>query len=158
MTAGFSEGALLVSTPDGRNFTLMSPFTYTTKAGEVITVPAGTESDGASTPRIGWNLLPPFGTYWMAAFLHDYLYRETEKAKADCDDIFYEAMDALGTDDEEARLIYEGVSLGGWAAFQADRKAEAEAPTKVTLTPPDGMSGTPVEVVPTPDDVKETPK
>lgn len=125
---GFSEESLFVSTPDGLNFTLCMAFTFTRKNGEAITVPIGTKSDGASTPRLIWREIPPFGIYWRAAFLHDYLYRDTERPKAECDDIFLEAMESLGTPAIESRTIYEGVHLFGWASFDGDRKAEGGTP------------------------------
>lgn len=49
----------------------LSPTTYVTRSGRVITIPAGTRSDLASTPRIFWWLIPPTGAYEDAAYLHD---------------------------------------------------------------------------------------
>ena len=37
----------------------------------ITTIPTGTRSDLASTPRIFWNILPPTGAYEQAAFVHD---------------------------------------------------------------------------------------
>ena len=122
--SGFSTKTLKVATADGRNCTLLEPFSYTTKAGEVITVPAGTTSDGASTPRPMWESLPPFGTYWPAAFLHDYLYRDSKREKGFCDSTFLEAMESLGVGEFEAHTIYEGVHLFGWSSFKEDREAQ----------------------------------
>jgi hypothetical protein len=117
----FSTDTLKVSTADGRNFVLLESFTYTTKAGEVITVPVGTTSDGASTPPEIWPTIPPFGKYWKAAFLHDYLYRFTQVSKMDCDNLFKEAMRSLGVSAIEADAIYEGVNLFGQISFDQDR-------------------------------------
>jgi hypothetical protein len=118
---GFSTKELKVSSSDGHNFVLLEPFTYTTKDGTVIEVPAGTTSDGASTPQTIWASLPPFGNYWMAAYLHDYLYRNTKYPKAFCDNILYEAMCFLKVPTFQAKIIYEGVALGGQYAFDKDR-------------------------------------
>lgn len=38
-----------------------------------IRVPKGFITDGASVPKMFWNLLPPWGEYGQAAVLHDYL-------------------------------------------------------------------------------------
>lgn len=116
---------LKVSTSDGRNFVLLEPFTYVTAKMERIEVPAGTESDGASTPREIWSAFPPFGDYWRAAFLHDYLYRETDRPKDECDSLFLEAMEALGVEDATRRTLYEGVHLWGAKAFSEYRAARA---------------------------------
>ena len=120
----FSIDSLKVSTPDGRNFILLESFIYKRKDGQIISVPAGTTSDGASTPSILWPTIPPFGVYWKAAFLHDYLYRDTECPKNFCDETLLEAMEELGVGEVESKAIYEGVHLFGWSSYEGDRKAE----------------------------------
>jgi hypothetical protein len=121
---GFASTTLAVRTADGHNVVLLEPLVYVTKSGETITVPAGATSDGASTPRFLWPTIPPFGMYWLAAVLHDYLYRRTQKPKAECDNLLLEAMESLGVEKVLASAIYEGVNIGGQAAFDADRRAQ----------------------------------
>ena len=120
--SGFSVNTLKVSTEDGRNFILLEPFTYTSLHGDSIIVPVGSESDGASTPPEIWPSIPPFGKYWKAAYLHDYLYRYTKYPKEYCDSILREAMICLGVNKIEVDVIYEGVNLGGQSSFDQDRK------------------------------------
>ena len=43
-----------------------------------VVVPKGFRTDLASSPRILWPILPPFGRWSAAAVLHDYLYRGTK--------------------------------------------------------------------------------
>lgn len=112
---------LKVSSSDGHNFTLLESFSFTRPNGDVITVPVGSTSDGASTPRELWLTLPPFGDYWPAAYLHDWLYRESILDKDTCDIILAEAMEACGTEWIVRNTIYEGVRLGGWSSFTNDR-------------------------------------
>lgn len=121
----FSTSALNVRTSDGRNMSLLDSFTYISKTGRVIVVPVGATSDGASTPREIWSFIPPFGTYWMAAFLHDYLYRSTNIQKDVCDDLLREAMEDLCVDCVEREAIYDGVALGGQSSFDEDRCSSA---------------------------------
>ena len=59
---------------------------------------------------------------WMAAFLHDYLYRSTNIPKDVCDSLLREAMEDLCVDWVERDAIYEGVALGGQSSFDEDRK------------------------------------
>jgi len=122
----FSTDKLKVETADGRNMTLLEAFTFTRKDGCVITVPAGSTSDGASTPAAMWPTLPPFGTYWKAAVLHDYLYRDSGVPKNFCDETFQQAMEALGVSEFEEQTLYQGVHLLGGESFEEDRK-EARA-------------------------------
>ncbi len=124
---GFSRTDFAVRTSDGRNMVLLEEITYTARDGRVITIPAGSASDGASTPPALWPTLPPFGRYWPAAFLHDYLYRCSDLPKALCDDLLLEAMQSLGVEALEARVIYEGVHYGGASSFAEDRAAQAKS-------------------------------
>jgi hypothetical protein len=60
---------------DGENSVVVSDLTYQIgRTSYVITVPAGFVTDFASTPRAIWAVLPPFGTYQLAAVVHDFLY------------------------------------------------------------------------------------
>lgn len=122
----FSTQIISVSTCDGRNFTSLKDFSFTDKFGTVYIIPAGTTSDGASTPCEIWPTIPPFGRYWLAAFFHDYLYRYTQLPKVLCDDLFEEAMISLGVSPLEADIIYEGVNLCGQSSFDADRAAQIQ--------------------------------
>lgn len=103
---------------------LLDAFSYTSKTGQVINVPVGATSDGASTPREIWSFIPPFGTYWMAAFLHDYLYRSTDLPKDVCDSLLEEAMEDLCVDVIERQAIYDGVMVGGESSFASDRDSK----------------------------------
>jgi hypothetical protein len=118
----FLKTNLIVSTSDGRNVVLQEELTYVTEAGETIVVPVGATADGCSTPKEVWILIPPFGQYWLAAVLHDYLYRKTKKTREECDKLFLEAMESLGVDLILRTTIYNGVRLGGSWAFDDDRK------------------------------------
>src|SRR5271169_1824090 len=109
----FSVSSLKVESSDGENFILLEGFTYTRPNGDVIQVPSGAQSDGASTPKVIWDIIPPFGLYWMPAYLHDYLYRETQLPKDVCDTIFYEAMVDTKTPEFEREIIYKAVSIAG---------------------------------------------
>lgn len=117
----FSTPIIKLMSSDGHIMTVAEPFTYTTLKGEIITVPIGAQTDGLSIPEFFWNIAPPFGVYWMAGVLHDYLYRYTEVEKSYADDIFLEAMISLGTPKVLADMIYHGVKYGGWKAFDTDR-------------------------------------
>ena len=79
MNPSFSPDYFKVATNDGHNFYLLEDVTYTSKDGTVYILPKGATSDGASVPEVLWNVLPPFGKYWQAAYLHDCAYRDTLK-------------------------------------------------------------------------------
>ena len=139
MIPGFHPLPFLVKTVDGRNFVLAGDFYYYAKDGHEYLLPVGATSDGASTPQTIWNLIPPFGKYWPAAFLHDCAYRNTlmifngttwvpaALPKEKCDALLREAMQALGCNELEVETIYESVVLGGTSSFDKDRASGSEA-------------------------------
>ena len=134
MTTRFQNLPFQVSTVDGRNFTLLADAFYVAKDGTRYCLPAGSTSDGASTPSEIWPMIPPFGLYWPAAFLHDASYRnallvwngngwvKAALPKEKCDALLLEAMETLGVGFVERQTIYEGVVVGGGSSFATDRK------------------------------------
>ncbi len=106
---------LLLEYLDGRNFRLIAGFVYMTALvpdGSVY-VPAGFYTDFASIPRALWGLFPPTGRYGKAAVVHDYLYQCTNLDRATCDQVFLEAMEALGVGWWTCRTMYLAVRLVG---------------------------------------------
>lgn len=124
MTPGFSTLSIKVETSDGRNVIVLEDFSFTDSKGNVYVVPAGSKSDGASTPRFLWRELPPFGVYWLAAVFHDWLFRYSKLPEHQCNALLLEAMVSLNVPLLERQAIFEGVSLGGWVSFAEDRKAQ----------------------------------
>lgn len=133
---------------DGRNFKLLTPVVYCAKYGRIFIIPRGASTDGASTPAIIASIYPPSGAYWQSAVLHDAAYRDDLRAapagalanlsrpdpavvaglpkaslaKTECDLLLLEAMRLSGVDEATCQVIYEGVRLGGQAAFDEDRR------------------------------------
>lgn len=73
-------------------------------SGEWVNVPAGYLTDGASVPRLFWNIIPPWGSYGQAAVVHDIVceYLSITKnglpkkvTRAECDGILDQALAAL---------------------------------------------------------------
>lgn len=100
-------------------------FTYTIgdpADQKFVTVPAGFLTDGASVPRIFWDLFPPWGVYGQAAILHDWLCtnrvltkngdsNELKLTQQEVDLVLAAAMKALGTPWWKRTLIYRAVWL-----------------------------------------------
>ena len=134
MKLGFNDLPFKVSTSDGRNFVLLEPVTFL-GAMRTFIIPAGATSDGASTPPEVWPVMPPFGKYWPAAFLHDSAYRGSLLSedgtpamllRPECDGLIMEAMTSIGVPTIERDVIYEALMEFGQAAFDADRTALAQ--------------------------------
>lgn len=124
----FLDDLTLTKEPRGK-WVLHEQLRYlSTKTRGLIVVPAGFETDGASVPRVFWNVLPPLeGDYAAAAVLHDYLYREPGNlSRADSDAVFREAMGVLGVGWLTRWTMWSAVRAGGWKPWNAYRASEAQ--------------------------------
>lgn len=97
------------------------------KSVDKITVPKGFIWDGGSVPRIFWNLVDPWGSASKAYLLHDWLYSTQERSRLVSDAILMEAMEVVGVALWKRKLIYRGVRLGGWVAWEQHKKVLAAA-------------------------------
>jgi hypothetical protein len=123
---GFEKLTLETTSSDGHNVLLDEDLPYNTKKDERIVVPKGADSDGASVPKFLWNLFPPFGSYWRAALLHDWLYRHTKRPKAECDLLLLEAMESCNVGRMKRETIYLAVKWFGGQAFKECRRRQDE--------------------------------
>ncbi|WP_229996560.1 DUF1353 domain-containing protein, partial [Escherichia coli] len=94
---------------------LVEPFEFwqTERPDDVIYVPEGYVTDLASVPRILWSVFPPHGRYAKAAIIHDWLYDNALRTKAEADRIFLDAMKVLGVPRWRRVLMYAAVRLFG---------------------------------------------
>lgn len=107
--------------PDGIHWKLVKPFTfwYEDETGRYeINVPAGFITDFASVPRLFWVILPPTGRYGKAAVVHDFLYKEGQLPRKQCDKIFLEAMMVLGVSKWKRQIMYWAVRLFGMPFYR----------------------------------------
>jgi len=127
--------------PEPRRDILIAPLLYEYIQHCWMMIPAGLNTDYASIPRFLWPIMSPWGRYREAAVVHDYLYqnlghcmiflgtRGQEKPKwkivyrrLNCDKIFYKAMKWCGVPDWKRLVMYKGVRLGGWKAWNNYKK------------------------------------
>lgn len=131
---------LLARTMDGRNCVLQEPLEYLTLGGLHLRVPAFSPTDGRSSPRGTWNIVPPFGKGWYAWVLHDGCYkglveilcddgqwRPFMPTKQQSDDLLHEAMQGLGCEMWETLATFEAVAKFGQDSFDEDRKQLADS-------------------------------
>jgi hypothetical protein len=103
-----------------RVFRIERFFRYISSFG-IIEVPAGTETDGASVPRAFWSIFDPFGEYFAAAVIHDFLYSpgNIEFTRFESDVIFKEAMYNVGVPWYRREIIYQAVRIFGGSSYRA---------------------------------------
>lgn len=83
-------------------------------SGKRVFVHKGYLVDGASSPRIVWSIIPPWGTYGPGTIVHDLLCEylilsengvPKKITRKECDQIFFETLDVLGVDRLDKFLI-----------------------------------------------------
>lgn len=88
------------------------------QSGEWVNVPAGYLTDGASVPRLFWNIIPPWGSYGQAAVVHDIACEylsitkdgiPTPITRAQCDKLLMQAMEAIQVPRLTRSAIYGAV-------------------------------------------------
>ena len=110
-----------------RWFELASRFRHYSRYG-LICVPKGFRTDGASIPRIFHSIIGPYGSYFPAAIVHDFLYRQASDefygdiTRAMADRIFLDAMQTLSTPWPIRRAMWFAVRLAGWIPYKRKRK------------------------------------
>lgn len=108
---------------DSRIFQLTDSFRYHSSIGTIV-IPEGFYTDGASVPKIFWSVFSPWGSYFSAALVHDFLYSKDSdefyplKSRAVADKIFKEAMYNAGVGWITRETVYRAVRLGGWASYK----------------------------------------
>jgi hypothetical protein len=131
---------------DDCRWRLLEPCVYHLKelnGPEWVMAGKGFETDFGSIPRFLWWLpsFHPNGRFRRAYVIHDKLYQEpvilNRSAEGvvsvrichrdEADEILLEAITVLGANWVAKRLIYRGVRLGGWHAWNKHRSQKPEA-------------------------------
>lgn len=96
---------------------VLEDFVYEDDEFDIITVPAGFETDFASVPRIPvvFELVGDRGH--AAATIHDYLYVTTQLSRKDSDKVLLRALRATNVGKFRSYLMYGGVRLFGWMFY-----------------------------------------
>jgi len=85
---------------------------------EIITVPAGFETDFASIPKaLWWYIAPTSPQIRDGAIVHDFLYAMRLVPRLCADAILREAMKALGASITERNVVYYAVRLRGASRY-----------------------------------------
>lgn len=99
-----------------------------------VWIPIGFESDGRSSPRLLWGVVPPVGPALWAAVPHDFLYKEggyfigdlfIPVDQATADKVYRELMILKSFTKKQAWWSYTALSLFGKKAWNDHRRREA---------------------------------
>lgn len=97
-------------------FQLLAPLVYCSDLlHEMIIVPEGFVSDGASVPRLPFAYMVVGGKGKRAAVVHDWAYSGGLPVSREvADNVFAEALRSCGYNALVVGLMFAGVRLGGW--------------------------------------------
>ena len=103
---------------------LLSDFEYHRKCGDIIKVPTGFRTDGASIPKVAWSWIGhPLGEYAPASVIHDFCCEHATWPRAKTDRIFLEAMRDCGVSYLKRQTMYIFVRLWYyWGNLQCLKK------------------------------------
>ena len=103
--------------------TLLSPLQIAERE-----VPAGFQTDLASTPRALWWLIPPFGRYLVAAIVHDYHYMHQDVTRREADAEFYRLMYWYGVAWWKRWAMWGAVRCFGWGPWRRNARRAPQQP------------------------------
>jgi|ERR1035437_5503160 hypothetical protein len=119
----FSDKLIVEPVGDGKNWIVYNSFNYQSDVLDtIINIPREFITDGASIPRLFWDIFIPTGPYFQAAVVHDYLYRWQKFTRRQSDDTLLEGMWVLHCKLRQYFIIYIMVRLFGWYAWCRDGK------------------------------------
>lgn len=109
---------LRIAKVDDKRWQLEAPLVYFSDSLlRAFHVPTGFITDFASVPRLPLAYLLAGGKANAAAVIHDWLYSTHKVDRKTADAVFREAIVAEGYSRFTAWLMWSGVRLGGWAAW-----------------------------------------
>ena len=104
-----------------KSWKLLQPFSFIDPELGTIEVPARFITNGLTLPRIPAVLALFVGYGFPAAVIHDYLYSASGVARADADNVFYNALRASGVAKWRAGLMYAGVRAFGGMFYKESK-------------------------------------
>ncbi len=99
---------------------------YSNTTNEYIVVPIGFETDLGSIPNILQGIFPKDGKAMFAYILHDWLYKSGQYSRSVSDEMLEEAMECLNVGSITRKVIYSGLRIGGWVAWNEHRKGDSK--------------------------------
>lgn len=106
-------------------------------AHQLVEAPTGFVTDFASIPRVFWSLLRPDGDYTYPAIIHDYMYWDQTRPKAEADTILLFGMQDFKIDRATRTTIYKAVKNFGGAAWDENARLKAQGEKRILKQYPD---------------------
>jgi len=93
---------------NGREVQLIEPIIFDL-GGAPVEIPAGFRTDFASSPKIVWAWIPPWGKYSRAAVIHDFLIRNKIVSRGEADDLFLDHLVEAGVSKLKRNVMWAAV-------------------------------------------------
>ncbi len=107
-----------------RCFQLHAPLIVQVGDSWLLQVPEGFWSDGGSVPTLLWSILrvhPLDPRFARSFFLHDFVYATGFQTRKVCDELMLSGCIYDKAPEYIRELVYRGVRLGGWVAWNRYR-------------------------------------
>lgn len=128
----FTAPLVVTPLPDGKRWVILSDgFSWgvgSADSDDRVDVPLGMETDFATVPRAVWWLVPRWGRHGNAAVLHDCGYWKQDRSREEYDEIFLEAMKALGVGTLQRTAMHKAVQWFGGRAWKANQRRAEDDP------------------------------
>jgi hypothetical protein len=108
----------MIQIKTGLIWTIQRPFVISNNGIQIL-IPLGFETDGASIPLIGQNLIRSIDECVAVYIKHDLGYGSHIGARSDWDDMLLDDLEDLKTSWIYRNTIYSGVRIGGWQAWNS---------------------------------------
>jgi hypothetical protein len=101
-----------------------------------VVVPRHFVTDLASVPRVFWSLMPRDGVYAYPAIVHDYLYWDQSRPKAEADQILEWSMEDLEVSKAQVLAITQAVRVFGDTAWNDNTARRRAGERRILREPP----------------------
>ena len=110
--------------PNGKpTYTTLSDFSFLDSTGKTWSVPQGFLFTGSSIPRVAWVAISPSGEAAAAFVLYEYFVIQRNVPSSAVNQMFYEALVAIGVEPLQAKVLYVAVKSFGPSFDVASQKA-----------------------------------
>jgi hypothetical protein len=121
---------------DGKTWIICRDFGYDVgnkTNPDIINVPIGFMTDFASIPLPFLGILPRWGKYGNAAVIHDYLYWEQNRKRAEADTIFLQAMEVGKVGWFTRHIMYLAVKWFAGCAWKGNQKMKDKRSSRFAM-------------------------
>jgi len=110
------------------HFDVMSGFSFTSNTGKIVEVHKPFYTDNYSIPKVIRSIISNDDLPKWPSVMHDYSYFDGRYSRNDCDLLLKEALEFMNVELWKIKLVYYGVRIGGFIAYNKYRANDKLSP------------------------------